>query len=279
MRKAEVAPMRKLMNNLMQGIAPAERRLPSNSLERALVFLQVIAWRTKGLTTAEVSREFRLSSSTCSYILKRLEMYGYVHRDKDSGRYQIGQMIAALARWTSPPENSSACFTSTVLQDLVAKVHGAAAVGLLRGGRTVIIDHVSAEIPMRKKLGIGSDLPLGTTLGKMFLAWMPRDEVEDMIKRYGLFPERKEPVCKVRFFRELEQIRMCEYAFVTGVYPGVCSVAAPIFSPSGSLRAGLLVNGTLDQPEWKEPDTVISLVLTAAKQISHLDIDWQQFDP
>ena len=93
-----------------------------------------------------------------------------------------------------------------------------------------------------------------------------------------LFPERKEPVCKARFFRELEEIRICECAISDRNILGVCSVAAPIFSLSGSLCAGLLFNGTLDQPEWEEPDTIIKLVLTTAKQISHLNIDWHQFD-
>jgi len=78
------------MSILDQVAAPVERRLPTNSLERALTFIEVIAWRTKGLTNSELCHEFRVSSSTCSYILNRLELYGFVHRDKDSGRYQIG---------------------------------------------------------------------------------------------------------------------------------------------------------------------------------------------
>ena len=268
--------MPKLMNT--QSIAPAERRFPSNSLERALAFLEVIAWRTKGPTNAEICHEFRLSSSTCSYILKRLERFGYVHRDKNSGRYRIGQKIVALARCADPPEDSSACFTSTVLHELVLKVPGAAAVGVLRGRGAVIIDHVSAGIPLRKKIGIGSSVPLGTTLGKIFLAWMPRDEVEDRIERYGLTPEHREPVSRAKFFRELEEIRLCGYAIADGMTVGVRSVAAPIFGLSGSLCAGLLFSGNSAQAEWEKLDTIIELVLATAKQISRLNIDWHQYD-
>jgi DNA-binding IclR family transcriptional regulator len=267
------------MSILDQVAAPVERRLPTNSLERALTFIEVIAWRTKGLTNSELCHEFRVSSSTCSYILNRLELYGFVHRDKDSGRYQIGQKIVALARCAPPPEGSGACPTSPALQTLVSKARGPAAVGVLLGGRALIIDHVPAEIPVRMKLGIGSELPLGTTLGKVLIAWLSRDEVGDLIEQYGLFPTCRAPVSKLQLFQELEEIRKCGYALTTGLLPGVRSVAAPIFDPSGSVRAGLLVSGTLAQAEWKQPDTVIGLVLAAAEQIAGLSIDWHQYYP
>ena len=223
-----------------QVAAPFERRLPTNSLERALTFIEVIAWRTKGVTNSELCREFRVSSSTCSYILNRLELYGFLHRDKDNGRYQVGQKIAALARCAPPPEGLGACPTSPELQALVSKARGPAAIGVLRDGRAMIIDHVPGEIPLRQKLGIGTDLPLGTTLGKLLVAWLPRGEVGDLIEQHGLYPGCREPVSKLQFFRELEEIRKCGYAITTRPLQGLRSVAAPIFDLSGSVPAGLL---------------------------------------
>jgi DNA-binding IclR family transcriptional regulator len=265
------------MSILDQVAAPVERRLPTNSLERALTFIEVIAWRTKGLTNSEVCREFRVSSSTCSYILNRLELYGFLHRDKDSGRYQIGPKIAALARCAPPPEGLGACPTSPELQTLASKARGPAAVGVLRDGRALIIDHVPGEIPLRQKLGIGSDLPLGTTLGKVLIAWRSRDEVGDLIDQHGLFPTCREPISRLQLFQELEEIRRYGYAITTR--PGLRSVAAPIFDLSGSVRAGLLVSGSSARAEWQQPDTVIRLVLEVAQRISHLAIDWRQYYP
>src|SRR5665213_1470406 len=71
--------------------------LATNSLERALMVLQILGRKRAGFTNAELSRELHMPKSTCTYILCRLERDSYVTRDHDTGRYQIGLTMLNLA--------------------------------------------------------------------------------------------------------------------------------------------------------------------------------------
>jgi DNA-binding Lrp family transcriptional regulator len=73
-------------------------RLATNSLERALVILQLIGKTAGGLTNLEISVELKIARSTCSYILSRLEREAYLVRDKASGKYRIGLKTLILGR-------------------------------------------------------------------------------------------------------------------------------------------------------------------------------------
>src|SRR5215469_11862454 len=72
--------------------------LATNSLERALVILQLIGKTAGGLTNLEISLELKTARSTCSYILSRLEREGYLVRDKASGKNRIGLKTLILGR-------------------------------------------------------------------------------------------------------------------------------------------------------------------------------------
>lgn len=74
-----------------------ELRAATNSLERALTLLDIVAREGDGLTNAEISRRMGMAPSSCSYILSRLEREAYVRRDKGTGRYQIGLRLVELA--------------------------------------------------------------------------------------------------------------------------------------------------------------------------------------
>ena len=70
----------------------------TNSLERALVLLELLARHPDGLTNAEISRRLHVATSTSSYILRRLERWEHVTRDKETGRYEIGLRVVSLAQ-------------------------------------------------------------------------------------------------------------------------------------------------------------------------------------
>ena len=70
----------------------------TNSLERALVLLELLARHPGGLTNADISRRLHIATSTSSYILRRLERWEYVKRHAETGTYEIGLRVVALAQ-------------------------------------------------------------------------------------------------------------------------------------------------------------------------------------
>src|SRR5580658_3760690 len=68
-------------------VAPAaSNQIPSNSLERGLRILEMIGSSKSGLSNKEISEELRIATSSCSYVLGRLEREGYLARNAATGR-------------------------------------------------------------------------------------------------------------------------------------------------------------------------------------------------
>lgn len=59
--------------------------------------LELVAYKSGGLTNAEISSRMGIATSTASYILNRLERNGFLQRQTENGRYEIGMKIVALA--------------------------------------------------------------------------------------------------------------------------------------------------------------------------------------
>ena len=76
----------------------ASNPVPSNSLERGLKILEMIGSSKNGLSNREISEELHIATSSCSYVLGRLEREGYLERNAATGRYQIGLKVLAISR-------------------------------------------------------------------------------------------------------------------------------------------------------------------------------------
>src|SRR6202021_1502180 len=80
-------------------LAPAaSNQIPSNSLERGLRILEMIASSKSGLSNKQISEELGIATSSCSYVLGRLEREGYLSRNAATGRYQVGLKVLAISR-------------------------------------------------------------------------------------------------------------------------------------------------------------------------------------
>jgi DNA-binding IclR family transcriptional regulator len=85
-------------------------------------------------------------------------------------------------------------FAEPGMHMLVDEIGLAANLGVLEGGRVLLVDHVespesiSAAVPLPRELrDIGKDLPGHTTgLGKVLLAWLDHDQILEIIKEQGL---------------------------------------------------------------------------------------------
>jgi DNA-binding IclR family transcriptional regulator len=71
--------------------------IATNSLERALIVLDLLRQTPGGLRNGEISRRLSIPKSTCSYITARLSQWGYIGRDEETGRYTVGLTPVALA--------------------------------------------------------------------------------------------------------------------------------------------------------------------------------------
>jgi DNA-binding IclR family transcriptional regulator len=242
----------------------------TNSLERALMLLDLVARQREGLTNAEISRRMRIAPSTCSYILSRLEREGYVSRDKQSGRYQIGLRLVELA-YGALRTIGHRPIVEPALHRLVEQTRLTALVAVWVRGRAVVVDKLESPESIKVDVDIGYPLHAhSSALGKMLLAHLPPDEFDRFIEEHGL-PRRtpKTITSKAKLLQELETVRARGYSTANGEeFVGGRAVAAPIVDGFGRVCAAISGAGPAMHPIWKCPEDAIRGVKAAAREIS-----------
>lgn len=266
--------------------------LPTNSLERALVVLQVIGRTPGGLTNLEISREFGIARSTCSYILSRLEKEGYCARDKETGRYRVGLKTVTLGRGALR-EVGFRSVSEPTLYRLATDTGLAANLAVLEVNRVIILDRVEgpafvkaaveeselgepkkpnrglrSDYLDREKRDVGSELPVYTTaVGRVLLAYLPQQEMASFMK---LWPPKKISKYSPRDLdAELRHVREQGYCMMRfEPHNESCALAAPIFDATETVKAAVSVSCRKHLPVWNDEHALSELVKDAAWQIS-----------
>jgi len=248
--------------------------MPTNSLERALMLLDLVEKAPGGLRNADISRQLGIPRSSCSWILARLEQQGYLKRDADSSRYRIGLKMIALAHGALRDLGFRAS-AEPVLYRVASETGLAAGIGVLESGHVLLVDRVEPPDGMterpREQRDIGRELPAHTTaLGKVLLAWLPRRELMRLLDEITL-PRvtAKTIVSPQKLAQELRRIRQRGYAIADEEQErGIRALSAPIFDMSGTVRAALSLNGSPRAPIWSDMRRLTRAVLAAAQDIS-----------
>ncbi|HXJ15938.1 MAG TPA: IclR family transcriptional regulator [Candidatus Polarisedimenticolia bacterium] len=247
-----------------------QTRAPTNSLERALMLLDIVAREGEGLTNAEISRRMGMAPSTCSYILSRLDREGYVRRDKKTGRYQIGLRIVELA-YGALRTIGHRPIVEPALHKLVEQTRLTALVAVWVRGRAVVVDKV--ESPESIKVDVDIGFPLyahSSALGKVLLACLAPQEFDEFVQEHGL-PRRtaKTITSRAKLLQELETVRARGFATANEEeFVGGRAVAAPILDGFGKVCAAVSGAGPAVHPIWKCPEDAIACVKAAAREIS-----------
>jgi DNA-binding IclR family transcriptional regulator len=236
------------------------------------MMLELVARRSGGLSNAEIGRYFNVATSTCSYILSRLESHGYIKRDRDTGRYEIGIKIAGLAH-SVQQDNALRSILLPALHSLVKDTRLTAAVGVLRHGRVLLVGHVDSPEHLRVHLSTGSEVEFDiSALGKVLVAWLPAKELSQLIKQFGLSKANSRNNSRginppSKFIQEMDLVRKQGYAINKSI-PEVLSMAVPILDAGGVVCAAVVVTGATTQMVWKRPRGLVDRLKAAAEQIS-----------
>lgn len=239
----------------------------TNSLERALAILEFIAHKSGGVTNAEISTHFGVATSSTSYILSRLQREGYLRRDPENGRYEMGLKIVALSHGALR-DMGLRRIAEPMLHRLSSETRFSSLIGILERGRVMIVDKVEKPDLARIDMDIGVRYPAhSTALGKVLLAHLSEDQLSAQFDHYKLAKTSPNTIdSKARLLAELETVRKQGYATSDGeLFLGVRAVAGPIFDARGGVLGAVSVTGV----NVAVDDThVINSVKVAAHEIS-----------
>jgi IclR family KDG regulon transcriptional repressor len=244
-----------------------KREQAETSLERALAILEMASKKPGGLTNADIHRRLAVPTSSCSYVLSRLERAGYLRRSAFSRRYELGLKILTVAHGALRDMGLRA-IAEPILHNLARQTGFSGLMGVLQNGQVVIVDKIEQPSLAEIDFEIGVTLPAhATALGKMLLASLKPAELKMFLTKYKLSKKSIRTIdsCE-RLLKELDIIRRRGYSTSDGeLIFGICGLAAPISDSAGNVCAGLSLVGAnipLEDP------TIIRAVKEASKLIS-----------
>lgn len=240
-----------------------------DSVAKALGLLQVFSQSNPTLTISKAAELAQLTRPTARRILLTLTHLGFAQND---GRQfsltpkvlRLGfGYLAALPYWeTAQPH----------LRQLAKDFEESCSIATLDGEEIVYLARIPANRSMAISLSTGSRLPAyATSLGKVMLAWLPADQLDDYLHRVELKALTPTTITNPDRLRSaLAEVKKIGFAVVDGEREvGVRSAAAPIKNRNGSVVAAINVSANGLRVSHDElVDTYVPKLLKTADAIS-----------
>lgn len=243
---------------------------PATAVERALNILEAAAHRRDGLTNSEISRKLAIPKSSASYILRTLERRGYLRRDSNSGRYRLGLKILSLGG-DAQANLDLADVALPFLRALVERIHMTVHLAVLDQGEAVYIEKVEAPGFFKVNTWVGRRMFLhSTSVGKCLLAWLPKHEIELLVKQQGLKKRTPKTITTVtKLLADLEHVKREGYAVDDEENSlGARCLGAPVFDAMGNVVAAIGASGTLTQVDEASMPRITEALKDTARRIS-----------
>jgi len=252
--------------------ADAKRTSGSQSLERGLDILEMIAAEGSDVRVRELARRSALTPTIVQRLISSLAARGYIEKNSETARYRLGHRSLALGA-SGEDAFDYVVAARRELERLAHRHHLNGFVSVLRGGRAIYLLAVQADGPVAIKVSPGSEMPLhSTSAGKVLLAALGDGEARKLLgtrKLSAITPHTiTDPVAVVA---SLAKVRRQGFAIVNEEnIPGVLSVGAPIRDRTGSVVAALSVAFPKYLDAGLTLPSVEPLVTDAAQRISRL---------
>lgn len=196
-----------------------------------------------GAGVTKIASHLDIPKSTAHNYLSTLEQEEYVV--KTDGVYQVGIRFLELGAYArnrqkiheiAKPEIQRLAEETGELANLLIEEHG----------RGVYLQRVRGEDAVRVEAHVGTRVSLhSTALGKAILAFMPREQVGEIIDRHGLEQTTEKTVSsRDELYEALEEVRENRYALDDEErLKGLRCVAAPILSNDNRVLGAVSVSG------------------------------------
>jgi DNA-binding IclR family transcriptional regulator len=249
---------------------PVSEASPAVAVERALNILEAAAQRRDGLTNAEISRKLGIPKSSASYILRTLEKRSYLRREAETGRYRLGLKILSLGG-DAQANLDIADVALQFMRVLGEKIRMTVHLAVLDQAEAVYIEKVEAPGFFKVNTWVGRRMFLhSTSVGKCLLAWLPKHDIENIVKQQGLKKRTPKTITSItRLIAELEHVKQSGYAVDDEENSlGARCLGAPIFDTMGNVTAALGASGTLTQTDEASMPRIIEALKETARRIS-----------
>ena len=222
---------------------------------------------TEAKSLTDITREVGIHRSKAFSILSTLNEYGFVKKNPNRRGYVLGTGLLALAGHLLESLGLPR-LVEPILYDLAKKAGATVALGVIFDNRAIVVAQYEGSP------GVGISSPVGNVSpitygahGKAIAAFLPEDELEDLLKSGGLyFYGKPDKYDRNRLLRELEQCRRDGFALELGdIVPGVNAIGAALLDQNNRPIGYIVVVGFFNEAEARK---IGPLVAETVKKIS-----------
>jgi DNA-binding IclR family transcriptional regulator len=215
------------------------------AVDRASRIMLMLSTDARGMTLAEIASATGWHKSSIHKIVITLIRHGFLERNESTKRYMLGIELVRCGQsvLNNLHSNNSA---KLFLQELADYSKETATLAILRGTKMVIVDVVESPGELRVSPPIGTmDSVTAKSNGKAVLAFLPEDQVDEIIKKEGLPANTWNSITKEKLYRsELFSVREQGYAVDSEEFQdGISAVSAPVFNSEGHALGTLSIVG------------------------------------
>jgi IclR family transcriptional regulator, KDG regulon repressor len=226
-----------------------KERVGVQSIGRAFSILEEIARNRDGITLAELSKQVGLHNSTTFHLVRTMVTLGYLRQSKDTKKYRIGRSLFLLAA-SSFDEIEMANSAEPILEVLSQQTGETGHVAVRTHDLVSIIakSHAPGALQLTERAGVTRAMYC-TALGKIMLAAMSDDELENYLARVQLKPMTEKTIIDAaRLREEVLEARKNNFAYDDSEFNSeIRCIAVPVRGFSGDVVAAIGVSG----PVWR----------------------------
>lgn len=227
------------------------------SVDRALLLLELLAQSGGRLPITDLARRSGLSLGTVHRLLASLTARGYVRQDPDR-RYALGTALLPLGDAATRLLSS---WAMPFLHQLAESCGETSNLAVLEDDHVTYVAQAPGRHRMRMFTEVGRRvLPHSTAVGKVLLAWQDDEQVRRVLNRFGLPPRTSSTLTTpAAFSAELAAVRERGWAVDDEEEElGVRCLAVPV-GPGPGAVAALSVSAPASRLDVGQPDVVAAL--------------------
>lgn len=239
------------------------------SVAKAMKLLDLLAESQEPRSLAELSARTGWPKSTVHGLLSTMRESSVVAQDEE-GRYMLGIRLFEYGcmlsnSWTIVER------ARPYIQHISYHTGETVFLSILDRGEVITLERADNRTGLQASAEMGCRLPVHcTSQGKLFLAYMPEQDREAILKRTELREYTTHTLTtRQELEQELAKIREQGYAIENGEYKkGLRSVSAPIYDAGGRVHYAIGIIGMFRQIESDKFLRAISVVKETADTIS-----------
>jgi IclR family KDG regulon transcriptional repressor len=254
------------------------------AVDRAIDILMYVARQDGPKGLSEISRELKLDKATVLRLILTLKSRGLIRQIEDSRSYEL-VLPGPLLIGATEPGLRQICHP--YLERLFRQTGETVCLVCPWGFERTHVDVIPARHELRLVPEIGSIWPIYVgASGRVMMAFMPREKVENIIRETKLAPRNATHVpTKDEILYELIHIRRRGYLISAGeTVEGGAAVAAPVIDRNDRVVGAIAIRGPTTRMSPPLLRKYAPLVKDAARRLSRelgfdfdpLSIKWQE---